>query len=121
MALHFTRRLNLTLDPSSKAKSFAIDRKASTSSDKLQLLVGYHGNMVAKYSVSTKKEDTAEESKKEPFSLKSTYGQLDCHKQPVRGVTVAANDGIFATNSFDSVKVWSVDLFQYSQKQSLSI
>ncbi len=75
MALHFTRRLNLTLDPNSKAKSFAINRKA-TSSDatKMQLLVGYHGNMVAKYSVSTKKEDAAEESKKEPFSLKSTYG-----------------------------------------------
>ena len=40
---------------------------------------------------------------------------------PIRGVTMSANDQLFATNSFDSVKVWSCDLFQYSQKNNIEI
>lgn len=34
---------------------------------------------------------------------------------------MSANDQLFATNSFDSVKVWTVDLFQYSQKQNIEV
>ena len=34
---------------------------------------------------------------------------------------MSANDSMFATNSFDSVKVWSVDLFMYSQKNNLEV
>ena len=34
---------------------------------------------------------------------------------------MASNDQVFATNSFDSVKVWTVDLYRYSQKNSLQI
>jgi hypothetical protein len=40
---------------------------------------------------------------------------------PIRGVILSPNDQIFATNSFDSVKVWSVDLFQYQQKNTIDI
>ena len=34
---------------------------------------------------------------------------------------MSSNDSLFATNSFDSVKVWSVDLFMYSQKNNLEV
>lgn len=70
---------------------------------------------MAKYEISAKKSTEEEEKSAEKFSLKQTYGELECHKQGVRGVCISANDQVFATNSLDSVKVWSVDLFMYSQ------
>jgi hypothetical protein len=39
----------------------------------------------------------------------------------VRGVAISPNDAMFATHSFDSLKVWSVDLFQSNQKGELTI
>ena len=39
-----------------------------------------------------------------------TFGEMTSHKLDVRGVTMSATDNLFATNSFDCVKVWSVDL-----------
>jgi U3 small nucleolar RNA-associated protein 12 len=39
----------------------------------------------------------------------------------IRGVTISPNDGIFATHSFDSLKVWSVDLFSANQKGEFTI
>ena len=39
----------------------------------------------------------------------------------IRGVSISPNDSIFATHSFDSLKVWSVDLFQSNQKGELTI
>lgn len=81
----------MTLDPSSKARAFALGKKESKSqSEKLEVIVSYHGNTIMNYSVSAKK-NTNEETK-ESFSVAHTYGTLDCHKQGVRGVTVAAND-----------------------------
>ena len=117
MALHFTRRLTVPLDPSSKARAFTTVKKQSQS--EFDLLVSFHGNKVAKYQISAKKN--TEEEKKQNFDLKQTYGVLDCHKQGVRGVYISSNDQVFATNSLDSVKVWSVDLFMYSQRNNLQI
>ena len=39
----------------------------------------------------------------------------------MRGVVISTNDQMFATNSFDSVKVWTVDLYRYAQRNSLQI
>ena len=107
----------MPLDPSSKARAFTTVKKQSQS--EFDLLVSFHGNKVAKYQISAKKN--TEEEKKQNFDLKQTYGVLDCHKQGVRGVYISSNDQVFATNSLDSVKVWSVDLFMYSQRNNLQI
>ena len=120
MALHFTKKLTMVLDPSSKARAF-VALKNQSNKEKFDLFVAMHGNSVFQYRVSMAKKNEEEENKEADFSLKQTFGQIECHKQGVRGVTVAANDQMFATNSFDSVKVWSVDLFMYSQRNSLSI
>ena len=69
MALHFTRRLNVPLDPSSKARSFTAVKKSRK--NKFDVLVAFHGNTIAKYSISAKKnQEEDEEEKKEPYSLK---------------------------------------------------
>ena len=114
MALHFTRRLTVALDPSSKVRSFAISKKSGSADSNLEMFVAMHANTICKYSVSTTKKNE-EESKEDggAVSLKQSFGQIECHRQGVRGVVVSANDQLFATNSFDSVKVWSVDLFMY--------
>lgn len=68
MALHFTRRLTVPLDPSSKARAFTVVKKQS--SDKFDVLVSFHGNKVAKYEISAKKNAGDEEEKKsEKYSL----------------------------------------------------
>lgn len=124
MALHFTKKLIVPLDPQSKARAFALKKPSSSSksSDRVELMVSFHGNMAALYSLNTAKQDEdEEEEKKQQFKVKQTYGELECHKQGVRGVAVAPNDQVFATNSFDSVKVWSVDLFMYAQRNNLQI
>jgi hypothetical protein len=41
--------------------------------------------------------------------LLKIFGELDCHKLPIRGIQMAENDGILATHSFDSVKIWKID------------
>lgn len=38
------------------------------------------------------------------------YGEMTSHKQEIRGVVMSSTDRLFATNSFDSVKIWQVDL-----------
>lgn len=75
MALHFTRRLIVPLEPSSKARAFTILRK--NSNDKFDILVAFHGNSIAKYSITAKKDtggDEEEEKEGEKFSLKQTFG-----------------------------------------------
>ena len=78
MALHFTNRLVVTLDPTSKARAFTFVKNKTSTNGKFDLLVSYHGNSIAKYRISSKKAD--EEEKEEQYSLKQTYGQMDCHK-----------------------------------------
>jgi len=41
---------------------------------------------------------------------------MQSHELAIRGVSISPNDGLFATHSFDSIKVWTVDLFAANQK-----
>jgi hypothetical protein len=41
--------------------------------------------------------------------VEKVFGEMESHKFPIRGVQIADNDGIMATHSFDSVKVWKID------------
>ncbi len=41
--------------------------------------------------------------------LEKIFGEMESHKLPIRGITIAENDGILATHSFDSVKIWKID------------
>ena len=94
MALHFTKRLSVPFDPSSKARAFTVAKRQSTVN--FDLLVSFHGNKVAKYQISTKKSGSGgaqeEEKSDNKYSLKQTYGEIECHKQGVRGVCISAND-----------------------------
>ena len=56
----------------------------------------------------------------EKQSVTSILGEMSGHRLPIRGVQLSANDHLFATNSFDSVKVWTVDLFLNSLDQNAS-
>ena len=47
----------MALDPNSKARAFAIGKRKS---EKLELIVSYHGNTMMKYSVSAKKHEDEE-------------------------------------------------------------
>jgi len=53
MALHFSRKLVVPLDPSSKARSFALTKQSEA---KCEVVVSYHGNMLTKYSILEKKK-----------------------------------------------------------------
>ena len=112
MALHFSSRSVMTLDPNSKAKSFVV---SSHKEGSLDILVSFHSNRALCYSVEVKKD--SDKSQK----LKSTFGEMEAHQQGVRGIAISANDNLFATNSFDSVKLWSVDLFMYANKNKFSV
>lgn len=61
VALHFSKKLSVTLDPQSKAKSFVT---LQNSNEKMDLLVSYHSNSIMQYAVEIKKQKK-EESKKE--------------------------------------------------------
>ena len=86
----------------------------------MDILVAYHSNTIIKHTIDVKGAKNDEEEKS--GSTKSmTFGDLTSHKQPVRGVSMSANDSLFATNSFDSVKVWQVDLQQYSKTNNIDV
>ena len=48
------------------------------------------------------------------------YGEIESHKLPIRGVQMSENDGILATYSFDSVKVWKSDFMAQQEQLKLS-
>ena len=48
------------------------------------------------------------------------YGEIESHKLPIRGVQMSENDGILATYSFDSVKVWKIDFMAQQEQLKLS-
>jgi len=114
LSLHFSRKMTIELDPSSKAKSFSLLAKDKTDLTSIKILVAFHSNVIMQYKVEVSKESQSSQ-------VLSQYGELSSHKTPIRGISMAPNDQLFATNSFDSVKVWSVDLFMYSKKNSLDI
>ena len=71
----------------------------------MKVFVSYHSNQIYSYKhdYSLKKAEASEPE------LKKIYGELESHRLPIRGVQISENDGIIATNSFDSVKIWKVD------------
>jgi hypothetical protein len=71
----------------------------------LKIFISYHSNQIHqyKYDLAAKKED------QQTPELEKVYGDMDCHKLPIRGVQMAENDGILATHSLDSVKIWKID------------
>jgi U3 small nucleolar RNA-associated protein 12 len=122
LALHFARKLTVPLVETagnSKAKSFAMI--PSKDEGNLKVLVAFHSNTAFEYKIDLvqSKEEGVDAST--VAKVKTSFGQMTSHRMPIRGVALSANDSIFATNSFDSVKVWSVDLFMYSQKNSLQL
>ena len=105
LTLHFSRKLAVPVaeQTGSKARSFTI---AKTTSDKsMHVIVAFHSNSASEYRI-----DLASKAS-EPHSQKSEIGTLFAHKTAIRGISMSANDQLFCTNSFDSVKVWTVDLF----------
>lgn len=104
ITLHFSRKLSIPLVEitNAKAKSFAILRSDDKS---MRIVFTFHSNTAIEYEVDLKA------GKVDPYSQKTEFGQLTSHRTPIRGVAISANDQLFATNSFDSVKVWSCDLF----------
>ena len=50
----------MALDPSSKARSFATVSRSGSKNDKFEMLVAFHGNSMAKYSVQAKKSKNEE-------------------------------------------------------------
>lgn len=114
ITLHFSRKLAIPLAETtgSKAKSFVVLRSDEKS---MRVVVTFHSNTALEYEVDLKA------GKVDPFVQKTEFGQLTSHRTPIRGVTISANDQLFTTNSFDSVKVWTCDLFQYSQKNNIEI
>lgn len=41
--------------------------------------------------------------------LNKVYGDIESHKLAIRNVQISENDGLMATASFDSVKIWQID------------
>jgi hypothetical protein len=81
------------------------------SKDNLQCMVAFHNNRCVQY------ELDLEHGHKE----KSVLGSLTTHEMAIRGVAISPSDSIFATHSFDCLKVWSVDLYQSNKKGELTI
>jgi WD40 repeat protein len=96
MALHFAKNASVhTLDTVHKAKCFQV-----LPSKEFEIIVAYHNNRLYHYSI------TEEASKQ-----LGVIGELHTHETPIRGVTLSPDDSLFATFSFDCLKVWSVDLY----------
>ena len=99
MQMHFSKKSSFIVNPESKARSFTI-----VPGQNLDCLVSFHSNQVIWYNLKIDKE--AAEAKE-----LSTIGHMQSHELAIRGVAVSPNDGLFATHSFDAIKVWTVDLF----------
>ena len=80
MALHFSHKLTITLDPQAKAKAFVTLQSSSKSKkDAMQVLVAYHSNTVIQHEVDFK---AAKEKKGDKYetSKANTFGELTGHK-----------------------------------------
>ena len=81
LGLHFTKKCNIILDPSSKAKAFSISNQGDK--DKVDVLVGFHNNSIKLYQAEIKK------SSEKKTIVKNSFGDLEAHMQGVRGIAVA--------------------------------
>ena len=71
----------------------------------MKICVTFASNQALQYTVQMESTESTEVAK-----VECVYGELPSHKMEIRGVTMSTIDNYFATNSFDSVKVWNVDL-----------
>ena len=71
MAMHFTKRINLVLDPESKAKTFIVSPKSTK--DKIEVFAGFHNNNVRIYKAKIKKG-----SDKDQYE-KGNFGEIEAH------------------------------------------
>jgi hypothetical protein len=96
------------MEPSTKARSFAL-----VPGRDLDIIMTFHNNKAIHYMLKIEEEGVSTEL--------GRLGEMQSHELAIRGVAVSPNDGIFATHSFDSLKVWSVDLFSANQKGEFTI
>jgi hypothetical protein len=68
--------------------------------------VAYHSNQIHQYKYELNQPKTEEVKMPDQEKI---FGELESHKLPLRGVQISDNDGILATHSFDSVKIWKID------------
>ena len=108
LALHFSKKSSVVLEPTSKARSFSL-----VAGQNLDVIVSFHNNRAIWYHLKLEEDGGAKELSK--------LGDLPGHEMAIRGVAISPNDGLFATHSFDSLKVWSVDLFSANQKGAFSV
>ena len=108
-ALHFHKPITWVVNAENKAKSLQV----LPSSSSLQVLISFHNNRLGLYEFEMQTEHN--------FKQIDIIGDFHTHQMGVRGVAISPNDAMFATHSFDSLKVWSVDLFQSNQKGELTI
>lgn len=52
--------------------------------------------------------------------IEKVFGEMESHKLAIRGVQIAENDGILATHSFDSVKIWKIDFMAQQEELKLT-
>ena len=100
-SIHFSKQTTWVVDPMNKARSFTI-----LPGKVFGCMVAFHNNHCVQY-------DFKLDSDEQQSNLKElkTLGEMSAHQMAIRGVVVSPNDAIFATHSFDSLKVWTVDLY----------
>lgn len=98
---HFKKQTIWVVDPETKARAFTI-----LPGQNMSCIVSFHNNHCIQY-------DLKLESDEQQSNLKEikTIGDMTSHQMAIRGVVVSPNDAIFATHSFDCLKVWTVDLY----------
>ena len=110
-SIHFSKKTTWVVDPQTKARSFTI-----IPGKQMGCIVAFHNNHCIQY-------DLKLESDEQQSNLKElkTIGEMSAHQMAIRGVVVSPNDAIFATHSFDCLKVWTVDLYMSNQKGDLTV
>ena len=102
-SVHFSHEFATVVEAEHKTRAFAVLSNS-------ECIVALHNNRCLHYKLA------AETSK-----CVALLGELATHQMAIRGVEVSPSDNLFVTHSFDSVKVWSVDLFRSNQTGDLTI
>ena len=96
--------------------SVSSSKKKEGEAPVMKICVTFASNQALQYAVQMEAGEASEVAK-----VECVYGELPSHKMEVRGVAMSATDNYFATNSFDSVKVWNVDLHTAQSGNGLNI
>ena len=100
-SIHFSKKTTWVVDTQTKARSFTI-----IPGKQMGCIVAFHNNHCIQYELKLDSDEQQSNLKE----LK-TIGDMSAHQLAIRGVVVSPNDAIFATHSFDCLKVWTVDLY----------